>query len=58
MKTILNILTLGLYSLLSKKRQLRQTVEKVKYRTDGTIKKEVTRETEYSEEAGSENLPK
>lgn len=58
MKTIFNILTLGLYSLLSKKRQLRQTVEKVKYRTDGTIKKEVTRETDYCEEAGSENLPK
>lgn len=58
LKTVLNILSLGLYSVLSKKRTMKQTVKKEKYRLDGTLKKTFERETEYEEDAGSENLPK
>lgn len=58
MKTILNILTLGLYSLLSKKKSLDQTVKKKKYRDDGTLKKEIERTTTYNEDQGSTELPK
>lgn len=37
---------------------MKQTVKKEKYRLDGTLKKSFERETEYEEDAGSENLPK
>lgn len=47
---ILSILTLGIYPLVSKARTLKQSVEKTKYRKDGTVKKHVGRDTEYSED--------
>lgn len=47
---ILSILTLGIYPLVSKGRTLKQSVEKTKYRKDGSIKKQVDRDTEYSED--------
>lgn len=47
---ILSILTLGIYPLVSKGRTLKQSVEKTKYRKDGTIKKHIDRDTEYSED--------
>lgn len=50
METFLKIITLGLYGLFSKKRSLNQKTEKVKYREDGTIKKQVNRETNYEED--------
>ena len=53
---ILSILTLGIYPLVSKGRTLKQSVEKTKYRKDGSIKKHIDRDTEYSEdEAPSTN---
>lgn len=50
METFLKIITLGLYGLFSKKRSLNQKTEKVKYREDGTIKKQINRETCYDED--------
>lgn len=50
METILNILSLGLYSVLSKRRKAKVTVEKTKYRSDGSLKKTVSRETEFEED--------
>lgn len=47
---ILSILTLGIYPLVSKGRKLKQSVEKTKYHKDGTVKKHVDRDTEYSED--------
>lgn len=50
---ILSILTLGVYPLVSKGRTLKQSVEKTKYRKDGTVKKHVDRDTDYFEEEAS-----
>lgn len=50
METILKILTFGIYSLFAKKRSLKQETKKVKYRSDGTLKKEVSRSTDYEED--------
>lgn len=50
METVLKILTFGLYSLFAKKRSLRQESEKVKYRSDGSLKKKVSRTTNYEED--------
>lgn len=50
MDTLLKIITFGLYGLFAKKRSLKQKTEKTKYRQDGTIKKQVNRETDYAEE--------
>ena len=47
---ILSILTLGIYPIVSKSRTLKQSVEKTKYRKDGSIKKHIDRDTEYSED--------
>lgn len=47
---ILSILTLGIYPLVSKGRTLKQRVKKDKYRKNGTVKKHIDRETEYSED--------
>lgn len=56
METFLKIITLGLYGLFAKKRGLKQSVKKTKFRDDGTVKKTVERDTEYSEdEAPSPN---
>lgn len=51
---ILSILTLGIYPLVSKGRTLKQSVEKTKYRKDGTIKKHIDRDTEYTEDESPE----
>lgn len=51
---ILSILTLGIYPLVSKGRTLKQSVEKTKYRKDGTIKKHIDRDTEYAENESPE----
>lgn len=51
---ILSILTLGIYPLVSKGRTLKQSVEKTKYRKDGSIKKHIDRDTEYSEDEAPE----
>lgn len=58
MKTILNILTLGLYSFFSKKKDYSIEKNTKKYRKDGTLKKEVTLDADYSEGDGLTNLPK
>lgn len=50
METVLKILTFGLYSLFAKKRSLKQETEKIKYRSDGSVKKQVSRTTEYEED--------
>lgn len=47
---ILSILTLGIYPIVSKGRTLKQSVEKTKYRKNGSIKKHIERDTEYSED--------
>lgn len=47
---ILSILTLGIYPLVSKGRTLKQSVEKTKYRKDGTVKKHIDRDIEYTED--------
>lgn len=47
---ILSILTLGIYPIVSKARRLTQSVEKTKYRKDGSVKKHIDRDTEYSED--------
>lgn len=47
MDIVLKILTLGLYGLFTKKRSLKQSVTKVKYREDGSVKKKIERDTEY-----------
>lgn len=57
MKTVLNILTLGLYSLLSKRKSLKTSANKTKYRKDGTIKKTTSSSVDYSEDEGKDNLP-
>ena len=54
MDIVLKILTLGLYGLFTKKRSLKQTVSKKKYRDDGTLIKEIIRDTDYD----SEDSPK
>lgn len=51
---ILSILTLGIYPLVSKGRTLKQSLEKTKYRKDGSIKKHIDRDTEYSEDEAPE----
>lgn len=51
---ILSILTLGIYPIVSKSRSLKQSVEKTKYRKDGTIKKHIDRDSEYSEDESPE----
>lgn len=51
---ILSILTLGIYPLVSKGRRLTQSVDKTKYRKDGSIKKHINRDTEYSEDEAPE----
>lgn len=55
METVLKILTFGLYGLFSKKRKLKQTTKKVKYRDDGTVKKDIERSTEYEEDEAPES---
>lgn len=50
METVLKILTFGLYSLFAKKRSLKQDTKKTKYRSDGSVKKQVSRSTEYEED--------
>ena len=54
MDFVLKFLTLGLYGLLTKKRSLKQTVSKKKYREDGTLKKEIIRDTDYDSEDAPE----
>lgn len=54
MDIVLKILTLGLYGLFTKKRSLKQTVSKKKYRDDGTLIKEVIRDTDYDSEDAPE----
>lgn len=49
METVLKILTFGLYSLFAKRRTLKQETEKIKYRSDGSVKKQVSRTTDYDE---------
>ena len=44
------ILSFGLYSLFAKKRSLKQQTEKIKYRSDGSVKKQVSRTTDYEED--------
>lgn len=51
---ILSILTLGIYPLVSKGRRLTQSVKKTKYRKDGSIKKHIDRDTDYSEDEAPE----
>lgn len=55
METILKILTFGLYGLFVKKRSLKQTTSKEKYREDGSLKKRVERSTEYEEDEAPES---
>lgn len=49
METIWKILSFGLYSVFAKKRTLKQESRKLKYRKDGSVKKEIERTTEYEE---------
>lgn len=58
MKFILNILTLGIFSLFSKAKDVDLKTTKRKYREDGTLKKEVLRDVDYSEGEGQTELPK
>lgn len=57
MEIILKILTLGIYGLFSKRKSLDQSVQKKKYRKDGTLKKEVVRDTNYDEGEALTDLP-
>lgn len=58
MNIILNILTLGIFSLFSKAKDCDTSVTKRIYRKDGKLKKEVIRDVDYSEGQGQTELPK
>lgn len=57
MDIILKILTLGIYGLFSKRKTLDQSVEKKVYRKNGTLRKEVVRDTNYDEGEALTDLP-
>lgn len=57
MDIIFKILTFGIYGLFSKRRSLKQSVEKKLYRKDGTLRKDVVRDTDYDEGEALTDLP-